>query len=237
MSRPVLALQAAVSGRPVVSAKAGGRRSLVALACALLVDVLLAGHSPAAPTVKRLAFDIFRNGDPIGSHVTTITVDGAQTTVDTRTSIKVKVLFLDAYHFDFTAREVLVGGKFASFASRTDDNGTRHRVEAKREDGKLEVTADGRTSQAASNAIPGSFWSEDQMRSGPVIMTETGSLAEVEVTKIDEETGASGRKLEHYRIGGGMDRDIWFYDHYPVRYRLVARDGSVIESRASSTTE
>ncbi len=215
-----------MSGRAF--APAGWRRASAALVSVLL----LASASAAAPAVKNLAFDVFRNGDRIGSHVTTITVDGDKTTVDTHTSIEVKVLFFDAYHYDFIAREVVVRGRFTFFASRTDDNGARHKVSVQRQDGKIEVTADGQTSQAPANAVPGSFWNESLMRSGPVIMIETGALVKVKVKKIGEETGASGRKLEHYQISGGMDRDIWFYDHYPVRYRLVARDGSVIESRA-----
>ncbi len=207
----------------------GWRETLIALLAALLLPSMTVA---AAPTVKRLAFDVFRGNDRIGSHVTTIKVDGSKTIVDTQTSILVKVLFFDAYHYEFTAREVIVGGKFTSFASRTDDNGTRHEVAVKRANGKVEVTADGSTAVAAPNAVPGSFWNEGLMRSGPVIMIETGAQVNVTVKKLGEETGASGEKLGHYRISGGMDRDIWFHDHYPVRYRLVARDGSVIELRA-----
>ncbi len=199
---------------------------------ALAVVFALAGAASAAPAPRRLVFDVFRGNDKIGSHVTTITTDGGKTMVDTHTSVDVKVLFFDAYHYEFTAQETLANGALASFVSTTDDNGTRHKVAVRRKDGQMEITADGKVAIAAPGAVPGSFWNEGLMRSGTIIMIETGAQVKVVVKKLAEEKDASGRKLDHFQVSGGIDRDIWFRDGYPVRYRLVARDGSVIKSRA-----
>lgn len=196
-----------------------------------MIVACLAEAAGAAPA-KRLVFDVFRGDDRIGSHVTVITTDGSRTLVDTHTSVDVKVLFFDAYHYEFAAQETLAGGAFASFVSTTDDNGTHHQLAVRRKDSAVEIVADGKTVPATPGVVPGSFWNEGLMRSGTVVMIETGALMKVVVKKLGEEKDAAGRKLEHYRVSGDIEREIWFRDGSPVRYRLVARDGSIIESRA-----
>jgi hypothetical protein len=89
---------------------------------------------------------------------------------------------------------------------------------------------------APAGIVPGSFWNEGLMRSGTVIMIETGAQVKVVVKKLGDEKDATGRKIDHYQVSGGMEREIWFRDGYPIRYRLVARDGSIIESRARDVT-
>lgn len=185
----------------------------------------------AAPLVKRLVFDIARNGDKIGVHQTTITRDGSKTTLDTQTNVQVKVAFITAYTYEFLAQEIWLDSHFDSFVSSTDDNGAKHLVKVDHKGGKLIVTADGKTSVAPSNAIPGSFWSEQQLHSGPIVMIETGQVLQIVVKLLGQEPGPQGRKLDHYKVSGGLERDIWFDGQTPVRYQLKARDGSIIELR------
>ena len=193
---------------------------------------LFSRHSAhAAPAVKRLVFDIFRNGDKIGVHQTTITRDGPKTTLDTQTDVQVKVAFITAYTYQFLAQEIWLDSHFNCFVSSTDDNGAETLVRIDHKGGKLIVTAGGKNSVAPPNAIPGSFWSEQQMHSGPIVMIETGKILQVTIKLVGREPGPRGRKLDHYRVSGGLDRDIWFENGTPVRYQLRARDGSMIESK------
>ena len=186
----------------------------------------------AAPSVRRLVFDIFRNGDKIGVHQTTITRDGAKTTLDTQTNVQVKVAFITAYNYEFLAQEIWLDNHFDSFVSSTDDNGAKHLVRVDPKGGKLVVTANGKSAIAPPNAVPGSFWNEQLMRSGPIVMIETGQVLQVTIKLVGQEPGPKGKKLDHYKVSGGLERDIWFQDGTPVRYQLKAtRDGSIIESR------
>jgi hypothetical protein len=208
------------------------RRRFIQKSPFTLAALLAPGPARAAPSVKRLVFDISRNGAKIGVHQTTITRDGGKTTLDTQTNVQVKVAFITAYTYEFLAQEIWLDMHFDSFVSSTDDNGDKHQVRMDAKGGKLAVTADGKSAVAPPNAIPGSFWNAQLMRSGPIMMIETGQILQVTIKLLGQEPGPQGRKLDHFKVTGGLERDIWFDGQTPVRYQLkTTRDGSIIESR------
>ncbi len=198
----------------------------------LLFFVLAQGAASAAPTVKTFTFDVIRNNDSkIGTHVTTITTDKKKTVVDMNTDIDVHVMFFDAYSFKDKLEEVWNGGKFQSFVCDTNDNGTKHHVVVQRSGKKLTVTADGKTVVAPPDAIPATFWNEALARSGPVILPKNGAIVQITVKKVEDAKEALPPDVTHYQVSGGISRDLWFRDKDPYQYRLIGRDGSVIESR------
>ena len=58
--------------------------------------------------------------------------DGERLTVDIDILLEVKLAFITLYRYRHTNRELWEAGRLLSFASRTDDNGTAHRVAARR---------------------------------------------------------------------------------------------------------
>ena len=75
----------------------------------------------AEPQMQRLSFAIMRNGTQIGLHEMEIATEGATVTVEFRTQIAVKVMFVNAYSFGYSGREIWVQNSFASFQSKTND--------------------------------------------------------------------------------------------------------------------
>ena len=205
--------------------------ALLAMTLALAVTGLR-----AEPQTQRFSYAIMRNGMQIGQHDVEIATEGATTTVDFRTQIAVKVMFINAYNFGYAAREIWTDNGFVSFQSQTNDNGTRRTVSATAGADKTTIIADGRRIEAPGNLIPASFWNLAFLTRTDFFHTETGLPLKLSVTDLGNErlTTRMGQRLaHHYRLSGGLERDLWFDQNgVPLRYQLRGSDNSVITSEA-----
>jgi len=190
----------------------------------------------AEPQAQRLSFAIMRNGVQIGQHDMDIVRDAAVTTVDFRTQIAVKVMFINAYSFGYVGREIWNGDAFVSFQSQTNDNGKPHAVTASAGADVTSITADGRTIEAPGNVIPASFWNLAFLTRTAFFHTETGLPLKIEISDLGEEriaTRMGPKPARHFRLTGGLERDLWFDQNgAPLRYQLKGSDNSVITSEA-----
>jgi hypothetical protein len=190
----------------------------------------------AADPPRHLVFNVMRSGQQIGQHMMDIATDGKVITVDMKTNIEVKVMFVTAYKLTYTAREVWTDGNFTSFQSQTDDNGKRHQVSVTVAGDKVNVVADGKRSDAPKGTIPATFWNTQFLTRKQIIHTENGQILPIIVQEVGTESvkTAAGPKLaKHYRTTGGLERDMWFdATGNPVRFQLLGSDKSVITSEA-----
>jgi hypothetical protein len=190
----------------------------------------------AEPQTQHLSYAIMRNGAQIGQHDVDIATEGESVTVDFRTRIAVKVMFINAYSFGYTAREVWTQNSFVAFQSKTNDNGAQHAVSAAADADKTVIRADGKTITAAGNVIPASFWNMAFLNRTDFFHTETGQLLKISVIDLGDEqlaTRLGPRLARHYRLMGGLERDLWFDQKgTPLRYQLKGSDNSVITSEA-----
>ncbi len=208
------------------------REGLIALA-----TLALASSSPEAqPQVQRMSFAIMRNAIQIGQHDIAISTEGATTTVDFRTEIQVKVMFINAYSFSYAGREIWTDNHFASFRSQTNDNGATHTVSAAAGADKIAIIADGARLEAPIGAVPASFWSLDFINRMDFFHTETGKPLKIAITDLGDEqisTRMGSKRARHFRLRGGLDRDLWFdQTGAPLRYQLRGSDNSLITSEA-----
>ena len=198
--------------------------------------MLCANGLRAEPQVQRLSFAIMRNGQQIGQHDMEIARDGGAAIVDFRTQIEVKVMFIKAYSFSYAGREIWNGDSFASFQSRTNDNGKPHAVTASATADKTAITADGKTIEASGNVIPASFWNLAFLTRTSFFHTETGLPLKIMVSDLGVEqiaTRMGPKPARHFRLTGGLERDLWFdQTGAPLRYQLKGSDNSVITSEA-----
>jgi hypothetical protein len=190
----------------------------------------------AAEPTRHLVFNIMRSGHQIGQHTIDITTQGKNTTVDMKTDIEVKVMFVTAYKLTYTARETWTNGTFATFQSQTDDNGKQHQVTVTATADKVLVTADGKRAEAPKGTLPATFWNTQFLTRKQLIQTETGQVVPIKVEDLGAEsvkTSVGTTQAKHYRTTGGLERDMWFdASGTPVRFQLVGSDKSVITSVA-----
>ena len=127
-------------------------------------------------------FAVDRNGSPIGHHTLRFSRDGERLTVDIDILLEVKLAFITLYRYHHTNRELWEAGRLLSFASRTDDNGTAHRVEARRAGEVILVESDQGRVEAPGDALPSTYWHRRFLDAPVWIDTQVGRLLHCKVT-------------------------------------------------------
>ncbi len=185
------------------------------------------------PDQKALHFEVFRDGDPVGTREITFSDNGAR--VDIKTRVAVKMTFITVYRFEHDGHEQWRGDALAALGSRTNDDGTMHQLAVKEAAGELEVTGDGKTSTVPTPIVPASLWRNEIVHSDHILDTLDGRVMDVKVADMGIETidaGGHSVPAHHYAMTGGLQREIWYDDKgILVKVRFRAKDDSTVEYR------
>jgi hypothetical protein len=193
-----------------------------------------AGMRPDNIYGARLGFDVLRNGDRVGTHDTYFSVDKGQVTVQSETRIKIKVLFVTAYSFNYESQSVWCNGTMTGFSAYLNDNGKKQAVKAAQVGAQYDVSGKAGDTRVEGPLHVNEHWNRGVLRDGRVMNAVNGRLVSVKVTDLgDDMVEVKGGKLpaRHYRYSGELETDVW-YDRTGrwVKMRFVTKkDKSVIE--------
>lgn len=229
-------------------------RSLTAafalIAAGTVASPVFAGEFPYG---QSLAFDVYRNGQPIGQHTLTFKQDGSNRTVTVAVDFTVKALGVIAYRYHHDSKEVWSSNALQALEARTDDNGKQYRVSVKRGNDGLTVERHSPTVVAAAaandqglqpssfarellpaNLMPTTHWNVGQVGQSTLLNTQYGTKAKTQVTTLGREPVklSNGTTVEatRYRYTGDIRMDQWFDDHGRwVKAAFPAPDGSSID--------
>ncbi|HET6378650.1 MAG TPA: DUF6134 family protein [Methylocella sp.] len=211
----------------------------IALLLALLAAAALPAKAdnPAASTKIHRVFDIIRGNDKIGTDIVDIERHNDTIKVKIKTDLSVKIMFIEAYRYEYSCNEVWKNGQLVAFKSQTNDNGTKHSVEVKAANDKLSMDADGKHSELPRTAAPASIWNKQLIRQSEAFEPDTGRRLSMQVTDLGTETitvqGVT-RQAQHYKIAdtlkGEFARELWFDGDVLVRTKIIGSDNSVILS-------
>jgi hypothetical protein len=202
------------------------------IAAGILVALAFGANAAPGASSETLHFAIMRNGDQIGTHTVEISRGPKEISVSMSTDLAVKVMFITAYHLQYTTTEKWVGGKLVALNAESDDNGTKHKVSATLKANGLEVEADGKTSTVDKNIMPATLWNHEVVKRSQVLDPKDGEVVPITVTDQGaEDLTIDGRavKAHHYVLKGKFPQDVWYDEKGRlVQSSLVAPDGSVI---------
>lgn len=202
------------------------RRLVSAIALTLIIACA------AARAETPVTFTVIRKGEDIGTHSITFDKKGDTLTVDIKTRIAVKVLFVTAYKFTFDGTETWKGGKLVALDDRSNDNGDKHVVNVAQKDGKLILTADGKVQEISPDTIPGSWWNLKLTGRKELLDVLTGKMQPVTLKKIGSEkvkAGGADVTADHYEVSGGLQRNLWYKPDGTLIRQTVLKKGDVIE--------
>jgi len=190
------------------------RASHARLVCCCLSALAAAALAPAsaAPT-ESFAFTILRENDPVGHDAYVIATNGDEKTVHVETQSDAKVLFI-SFHYRHSRTEVWKGDTLVRFTSDTDDDGTKHHVEAHQEGGMLIGTVDGARKTLPGNAIPFTLWTHDLLTPS-IPLFDIQDFAPLKVQFIDKGNASlslPGRTVavHHYQVIGDLQWELWY---------------------------
>lgn len=220
------------------------RASVTGRWCGVLLLGLLAlprvpGAAPSPgdsiPRDRALAFDVWRDGERIGSHRILFREGHGRLTVDITIDLAVSVAFIPVFRYAHRNEEVWQAGRLIRMAARTDDDGTAEHVNLVLVGDHLLVDGSKYDGPVAADLLPTTYWREGTVRRSRLVSSQDGRVMAVTVTDRGVETiTALGRavRARHYAMGGGLDLELW-YDLGGVWSKLTftASDGSLIDYR------
>lgn len=204
-----------------------------------LAGSLIAPAVADAPKHVHRVFDVMREGSKIGTDTIDVTRTGDVTNVKIATHIVVKIAFITAYRYDSTETENWKGNQLVSFKSVTDDNGKDHTVSASQSGGKITLTVDGEPTTAPKSIAPASVWSADVSKHAQLFDTANGKRMAVRAEDLGEETvtlNGVPRQLQHVKLSGQFDRNLWFDEEGLVKMSMIGSDRSTITSELRTST-
>lgn len=186
-----------------------------------------------------IVFDVYRKKARVGEHRVKFSRDGDRLSIDAHFRLTVKVLFIDAYTFDYQSNEIWQGQSLIGLSANVDDGGKRATVTAK-PDGEL-FRIDGPRGATLANSwvFPTNHWHRGQVETPTILNTLTGQLANVTVLhrgidRIEVQGGVVDAERFEY-TGDLRDTDVWYdAEGRWVKMAFKARDGSRIEYRCRS---
>jgi Domain of unknown function (DUF6134) len=191
--------------------------------------------APAAPSLETMRFTVTRDGDRIGTATVRVHRDGDETIAQVATHIAVKIAFITVYRYEQAETERWAGNRLLAMSALTDDNGTVHKVEARRDGDALSVDADGRVREVDPSVIPANPWNASLVRQKIALNPQDGRLTRVSVVDHGEERlMLDGRPTtaHHYSIRTTFPQDVWYdRSHRLVKVEMHESDGSTIQYR------
>ncbi|MBT4739967.1 MAG: hypothetical protein HOO09_06230 [Rhodospirillaceae bacterium] len=131
-----------------------------------------------------LEFDVYRKGSRVGRHKVKFERDGDLLKVESHFKLKVKVLFITAYKYEFHAHGVWKDGVFQSVKAEINDNGNESSVDAYLdESGKFYSTGYKGSFVAANWIYPTNHWNVGAVDSDVVLDTLNGRISKVDILR------------------------------------------------------
>ncbi|SDG46675.1 hypothetical protein SAMN05216241_11432 [Limimonas halophila] len=221
----------------------GGWLAAAAFGMAALAPAAEAG---AATEEGRMRFAVHYDGDRIGMHELRFTRLGPDSLrVEIAIDLKVGFAFVTLFRYTHRNETQWEQGELVRMSARTNDDGTKHRVQAERTDeGQLRVTDEnGTTRTMPGDTLPSTYWMTATVERAQLLNTQKGNLAEITVAqhpKTDLVPTPEGRvPAQGYTMSGGLDAKAWYDEQgrwvkltfqargSTVRYELIERSGFV----------
>lgn len=200
----------------------------------LIVIISLLATGMAAAESKRVwNFDVSLDGKSIGYHRFEVTRDGERAQVTSDAKFDVKVLFINAFKYRHTNREIWDENCLRDFAADTRVNRKQLRVQGNRE-GRQFVVNDGSGPVSLGDCVMSfAYWNRDFLRQPRLLNPQSGEYLDVEVTPLQRdviEVRGEPVMANAYRISGEkLALTVWYSDDDDwLALESVAKGGRIL---------
>jgi len=214
--------------------------SLTAITWACLSTPALANtnicnvDTPMIYDEPELKYNVYRKNRKIGKHSIQFEKDDNILTVKSETELKVKLLFITLFRYEYTSEEKWCGNQLLSIKTKVNDNGKKQEMSGLAQDGLLVIEGDESREYPLENLYTTNHWNASVTQTSQILNTITGNINQIEVTELGNEIipGKTGKEATRYAYRGQLNIDS-FYDAQG-RWNGMAfehEDGSPIEFR------
>jgi hypothetical protein len=186
-----------------------------AITAACLASVAVAVFAPAptqAATPGRTEFQILMNGDPVGRHAVSVTETGNQTSVNVAIDMAGRIGPI-RFTYSHRCEETWRAGALQQMNCTDARGNDRKSVVARLAGAVLQINGTGFRGTAPAATLPSSWWNAGIVRQSSIVDTTDGRILRVTASRVREEqvaTASGSVAATHWRIRGGVQKDIWF---------------------------
>ena len=134
------------------------------------------------PKNNKAEFDIIRKVKKIGNYTILFSKEIDNLIIETNIEIEVKILFVTAYKFFHTSKEVWGNEKFISIEGYTDFEDEReYYIKAESKDDFLYASGMDGELKLEKNIIPSNYWNQEVMYQSEIFDTQKGIIRKLDV--------------------------------------------------------
>ena len=189
---------------------------------------------PIVGNNETISFDVVRKGEVVGNHVTTFLHDGTELIVESKMNLKITLLGIPVYSFDYKSLEKWSNGVLSYLKVDVKDGADQLMITSQLNEQGLNITSPSGTYIIKGLILSTNHWNADVVKQTRVLNTLTGKINKVKLIKKGEEriSTRDGKILAtRYDYTGELtDTSVW-YDSAGrwSKLKFKARDGSTVE--------
>jgi hypothetical protein len=203
-----------------------------ALGAGAALALALTAQAAPADDAGLYTFTVLKDGAPVGEHRFAFDRDGARIEIEEETDIEVSVAMIPVYEFEHERREVWQNGRALSIDASTNANGEQLDITVRPDGDGYIRTVNGRVDKFDDSTAILSFWRPDLFEHHAFFSVIEDKTLQVsfeyvgkDVLKVDGER----MPVDHYRMVGDEERELWFDPAGHLAKVEFERQGSEIE--------
>ena len=205
------------------------RNSLLLVVAGLLTT---AGVTAAlAGDAGEYTFTVLKDGSPVGRHCIVFQRRGDRVEIREATEIEVRLAMIPIYRFEHEGTEVWEDGRALRIDGTTNDNGEKLDIAVRRNADGYTRRINGRVDEFDSSKQVLAFWNKDVVNHEDFFSAVEDKVIRASFEFVDrEKITVAGQQLdvEHYRMAGDEERDLWFDRSGRIAKVAFSRLGSEI---------
>lgn len=170
-----------------------------------LLLTLVLSFSTIAASAQEWSFDVYLDKSKIGKH--TFSLDN-NNVLTSRAKFNVKVLFIDAYKYDHTAKEQWKGDCLSSLEANTVENKVVTNVKADSATGSFQLTSARAAQQFPGCVMTFAYWNPRILEQAKLLNPQNAEYLNITVEKLANESimvKTKPTETTHYKLKGALD--------------------------------
>jgi hypothetical protein len=181
-----------------------------------------------------IGFDVVRDGDLVGQHVTKFSHEESGMIIESRMNMSIAFLSVPVYTFDYRSVEIWLGGALSYLDVVIVDGSDHIKISSLPNPDGLTVNTPSGTYSVNSPIISTNHWNVNVVKQSRVLNTLTGNINQVKISNRGEERIAvkgSFILATRYDYSGELtDTSVWYDANGRwSKLKFKARDGSTVE--------
>jgi hypothetical protein len=185
--------------------------------CRLLLTAALVGTAAVSAALAgdagEYTFTVLKDGAPVGQHRVAFDREGDRIEIREETAIEIRFAMIPLYSFEHEGRQVWEDGRAVRIDATTNDNGEKLDITVRADGDGYIRTVNGRVDRFDESTTVLAFWNMDTLRHNAFFSAVEDKTLDAAFQYVDrEKITVAGKELnvEHYRMTGDEERELWY---------------------------